>query len=115
MDTGFIITRHVNSEKTDNYWKECYNCIRKWHPDLKIIIIDDNSDQEKITDMEVTNCEVIRSQYIGRGELLPYYYLLTRKLFDRAIIIHDSVFLHEPINFENVDTVKFLWHFQNSS
>ena len=28
---GFIITRHVNSEKTNNYWIECYKSIRQFY------------------------------------------------------------------------------------
>ena len=43
IDTlGFIILRNVNSELTNKYWIHCYNCIRKYYPENKIIIIDDN-------------------------------------------------------------------------
>ena len=40
---GFIILRHVNSELTNKYWVNCYNCIRRHYPENKILIIDDNS------------------------------------------------------------------------
>ena len=39
---GFIITRHVNSVKTNNYWNHCVKLIRTFYPLRKIIIIDDN-------------------------------------------------------------------------
>ena len=44
-EIGFIILRHVNSSKTNEYWKECYRCIRYFYPSNKILIIDDNSDK----------------------------------------------------------------------
>ena len=39
---GFIILRHVNSSITNEYWKECYRCIKKNYPTNRILIIDDN-------------------------------------------------------------------------
>ena len=35
--------RHVNNTETNKYWIHCYNCIRKYYPENKILIIDDNS------------------------------------------------------------------------
>ena len=40
---GFIISRHVNSEKTNKYWNNCVKCLRHLYPFKKIVIIDDNS------------------------------------------------------------------------
>jgi len=54
---------------------------------------------------------VIDSEYKGSGELLPYYYYYYNRWFDKAIYIHDSVFINKPICTDNIDTVKFLWHF----
>ena len=72
---GFIMTRHVNSEKTNNYWNNSIRCIRRFYPDTKIIIIDDNSNYEFVkADYEYKNIEIIQSEYKGRGELLPYFY-----------------------------------------
>ena len=45
---GFIITRHVNSEKTNQYWNQCVKLIRTFYPLKQIIIIDDNSNQQFI-------------------------------------------------------------------
>jgi len=112
---GFIITRHVNSEKTNKYWNKCVRCIRTFYPFKKIIIIDDNSNQNFIkADFQYSNIEIIQSEFHGRGELLPYYYFYKNHFFDNAVIIHDSIFFHKRINFEKLVGVKVLplWHFE---
>jgi hypothetical protein len=113
---GFIITRHVNNETTNQYWNECIQCIRQCYPLKKIIVIDDNSKQEYIKALaEYENIEYVQSEFLGRGELLPYYYLWKHKYFDYAIILHDSVFLQKRINIEYLINKQIkvmpLWHF----
>jgi hypothetical protein len=114
---GFIFTRYVNSKETNEYWKECIRCIRKHYRDNIIMIIDDNSSLEYITNdnVDLRNCFIIQSEYPKRGEILSYYYFYKYKLFDKAIIIHDSIFLQQDISQEinDVVNVKFLWHFKN--
>lgn len=108
---GFIMTRHVNSEKTSKYWILSYMSIRKYYPNNKIIIIDDNSDRKYIDpqfEKVLNNTIIINSEYIGRGELLPYIYFINNKWFDTAVIIHDSVFINMPIDFR-VKNYKSLW------
>ena len=109
---GFIITRHVNSEQTNNYWNQSVKLIRTFYPLRKIIIIDDNSKQEYIkADFDYKNITVIQSEYPGRGELLPYIYYLKYKWFPNAVIIHDSLFIHKRIPFEKFNMpVLPLWH-----
>ena len=112
---GFIITRHVNSEKTNRYWNECVRCIRRFYPYKKIVIIDDNSDQSLVKeDLPYKNIEIIQSEFPGRGELLPYYYFYKRRFFENAVIIHESIFFHKRVNFEKIIGVPILplWHFQ---
>lgn len=113
---GFIITRHVNNEKTNKYWNNCVKLIRTFYPQRRIIIIDDNSNYEYVkAEHEYKNLSIIQSEFPGRGELLPYYYLLKHKWFSNAIIIHDSVFIHKRINFERIINTGIkvlpLWHF----
>lgn len=111
---GFIMTRHVNSEKTNKYWNHSIKCIRNFHPKAKIIIIDDNSNYHYIkSEYEYKNVEIIQSEFKGRGELLPYYYFYKNKFFDNAFIIHDSIFIHKRINFNKIKGVDVLplWHF----
>ncbi len=112
-EIGFIILRHVNSDYTNKYWITCYNSIRRFYPDNKIIIIDDNSDYKYISNETLYNTIIIQSEYPKRGELLPYYYFLNNKLFDIAVIIHDSVFINKKIDF-TVDKYKLIWDFEHS-
>ena len=109
---GFIILRHVNSELTDKYWNHCYDCIRKYYPEHPIMIIDDNSNRNYITERRLYKTTIINSEYPGRGELLPYYYYLHNKLFDSAVIIHDSVFINAPIDM-TVNKYKLIWEFEH--
>ena len=109
---GFIVLRHVNSEKSNKYWINCINCIRQFYPENKILIIDDNSNYSFIKEEKLYKTTIINSEYHKRGELLPYYYYLHNKLFDIAIIIHDSVFINKYIDF-SVDKYKLLWEFEH--
>jgi hypothetical protein len=109
---GFIILRHVNNELTNKYWIHSVNCIRKYYPENNILIIDDSSDYKFITNINLYKTTVINSEYPKRGELLPYYYYLHNKLFDIAVIIHDSVFVNEYIDF-NVNKYKLIWDFEH--
>ena len=113
MTFGFIITRHVNSEKTNRYWNRCIQCIRRFYPLTKIIVIDDNSQSHLIKeDYPYKNVEFIQSEWSARGELLPLVYFFKNHYFDNAVIIHDSVFFHKRIPFEQfLIPVLPLWHF----
>ena len=111
---GFIITRHVKDERTNKYWNNSVSYLRKFYPDKKIIIIDDNSNQDLVKSFhEYNNIEIVNSEYPGRGELLPYYYFYKNHYFNNAVIIHDSVFFHKKIDFNvfNGHNVIPLWHF----
>lgn len=117
MSVGFIILRHVNSEKTNNYWKLSHKSIRNFFPDNHIIIIDDNSNYDYIDikyEEELPNITIIRSKFQKRGEILPYYYYLKNHFFDTAVIIHDSVFINSKID-TFVEEYKFLWDFKHHS
>ena len=110
-DFGFMMTRHVNSEVTNKYWNESYRCIRRLYPDTLIVIIDDNSKEELVREEQyLENCALIKSEFPGAAELLPYYYLHKYKFFHTAIIIHDSVFIQKKLDLGGIDGVKFLWH-----
>lgn len=113
--TGFIIMRCVKEPLHDAYWKECYRCIRLFHQE-EIVIIDDCSDPLYLKDnLTLVNTKIISSQFPGSGEFLPYYYLYQLKLFDRVAILHDSMFLQSPIRFDNIQSIRFLWHFSDHS
>lgn len=111
-DFGFIITRHVNSTNTNRYWNQCVKLIRTFYPFKQIIVIDDNSNQQFVKQaFPYKNLTIINSQFPGRGEILPYYYLLKYRWFPSAVILHDSCFVHRRIPFEtfNFNVLPF-WH-----
>ena len=115
-EMGIIITRHVKSTETNFYWNHNLKCLKRLYPKLKIVIIDDNSNEKFLKPLnEYSNTTEIKSEYKGRGELLPYIYLIKNNFFKNALILHDSVFMHIKINFLKLirDKVKVLpiWHF----
>ena len=100
------------------YWNHCVSQIRALYPGVSIVIIDDNSNQMYLEDIHshytCPDVSVIDSEYPGAGEILPYYYLYTRRLFDSAVIIHDSVFIQQKVGFQKLvrkSGVCPLWHF----
>lgn len=107
---GFIILRHVNSELTNKYWIESYFSIRKYYNN-KIIIIDDKSNKNFLTKIKLENCYIINSEFEKSGEILPYYYFYKYHFFEKAVILHDSVFINNYIDFDKYENFKFLWHF----
>ena len=113
-DFGFIFTRNVINERTNIYWNECYNCIRK-HYSNKIIIICDNSKKQfvKKINNKLHNVKIIESEFNKRGEFLCYYYLYKYKFFKKTLIIHDSTFIQKKINIKNVNKIKFLYTHQH--
>ena len=134
-DLGFIILRHVNNELTNKYWIRCYKCIRKFYLDNPILIIDDNSDYSfvsncnsdndiKMRDIiyhdtflpfqeQLHNTTIINSEFKKRGELLPYYYYLRHQFCKTAVILHDSVFLNQKMDF-TVNDYKMIWDFEHN-
>ena len=110
-EKGFIVARCVKKPEHNVLFKDCYTAIRKYHPTVKIVFIDDNSDKSVLEDYPMTNVEVIASEYPGAGEYLPYYYLLTRKLFKKAVLLQDSMILQMEIPFDAVSDYKFLFYY----
>lgn len=108
----FVILRHVRNENDNLLWKRCYNSIREFYLDTPIIIIDDNS-RIHIPDEGIANTIVIRSEYPGAGELLPYYYFHKYRWSNKMIFLHDSMILKRAFRDSELDnSVKFHWHFE---
>lgn len=115
------MTRHVNSAISNHYWQEAYRCIRQIYPNVLVLIIDDNSNPEYVQIYPetplLTNVWFIQSEFPGRGELLAYYYFWKLQPFEKAFIMHDSLFLQPSFKdfFEKqqkeITTARFLWHF----
>ena len=113
VDTlGFIILRNVINPMTNEYWKECFRCIRRFYPTNRVLIIDDNSKKQFVTNDALNNTMIIESEFPKRGEFLPYYYYLRTNFCDKVVILHDSMFIKKYINFAIlVNDYKFLIHF----
>ena len=109
-DLGFIILRHVNNERTNCYWMECYDSIRIYYPENPILIIDDASTFPPTVDKPLYKTTIINSEYPKRGELLPYLYYLKYGGFKCAVILHDSVFINSTMDFMTT-SYKFIWSF----
>lgn len=108
---GFIFTRHIIDNKTNEYWKENIKCIRQFYKN-DIIIIDDKSNDNFVENFaKDDSITIIKSDFPGVGELLPYYYLYINKYFDKAIIIHDSTFIQKDIG--KTEGINFLWNFSH--
>ena len=112
-DLIFIILRHVSQPQHNQLYIECYNRVRKLYAN-KIYIIDDNSNKEILVNHDMSNVEIIQSEFPGKGEILPYYYMYHKKLGKKAIILQDSMFIHKKIDTESVEDYKFLWSFDSN-
>jgi hypothetical protein len=62
----------------------------------------------------MSNVEIIQSEFPGKGEILPYYYMYHKKLGKKAVILQDSMFVHKKIDTDSVEDYKFLWYFENN-
>jgi hypothetical protein len=106
----FVILRHIRTTRDNDLWISSYNSIRKFYTN-KIVIIDDNSTINTV-DGKLNNTEIIRSEFNGAGEILPYYYFLKYKWADKMIFLHDSMFMNRSFRDSELEgDIKFHWHF----
>lgn len=111
---GFVMTRHVNSSSSNRYWNESYRRIRKYYPHAMVMIIDDDSNYDYVRledDIQLTNVMIIQSEFPHAGEILAYYYFYRYHPFEKAVVMHDSVFFQQAIDFSEMEGVRYLWHF----
>ena len=106
----FVILRNLKIAKDNDLWISSYNSIRKFYTN-PIVIIDDNSSINTVNG-RLTDTEIIKSEWRGAGEILPYYYFLNEKWADRMIFLHDSMFLNRPFQPSELEGgIRFHWHF----
>lgn len=109
----FVILRHIRNARDNNLWISSYNSIRNYYTN-KIVIIDDNSTINTVNG-KLTNTEIIKSEFNGAGELLPYYYFLKYKWADKMIFLHDSMGINRRFQDKEVEAdAKFHWHFNSN-
>jgi hypothetical protein len=108
-----VILRHVRTAAQDLLWRRCMASVREFHPDIPIVVINDNC-TIPITDT-CHNTTFITSEFPGAGELLPYYYYLQHKWAEQILFLHDSMMLIRPLNVAELKKypVRFLWHFSD--
>lgn len=59
------------------------------------------------------NTQVIRSEFPGAGELLPYYYFLKNRWAEKMVFLHDSMLMRRQFTEEELNMpVRFHWHFE---
>ena len=109
----FVILRNLKMVKDNDLWISSYNSIRKYYTN-PIVIIDDNSTINTVNG-RLTDTDVIKSEWKGAGEILPYYYFLKEKWADRMIFLHDSMFLNRPFYKSELEgPIRFHWHFDHA-
>jgi hypothetical protein len=108
----FVILRHIRTMRDNDLWISSYNSIRRLYTN-KIIIIDDNSSINTVNG-KLINTEIIKSEFNGAGEILPYYYFLKYKWADMMIFLHDSMFLNRRFRDSELESqIKFHWYFNS--
>lgn len=112
MTFCFIMLRHIENDIHNNFWIESYKSIRQFYKN-KIYILDNNSNFDFINyNFELENCEVIKSEIPQTRLFAPFYYYVKYINDTKTVIIHDGVIFREHIDFDNIDKVKYLWHFE---
>jgi hypothetical protein len=62
--------------------------------------------------MTLVNTTIVNSEFPQRGEMLAYYYFHKTHFADKAVIIHDSVFINSYIDFNKYEVCS-LWSFKH--
>lgn len=112
----FVVLRHVKKRLHASLWRRCVDSISRFHPDVPIVIIDDDSDPLLVQQTHTARSVVcvIQSEFPGAGELLPYHYFLQARHFQSRtmIFLHDSMYLKRAFTpAELARGLGFLWHF----
>jgi len=110
---GFIIPTHCSKKEHILSLNTCISNIRMFYPNNKIIIVNDDS-TEDIVLYNNENVEIIDSIVKKGGEVNPYILYLENKYFDKAVIIHDGMYIKKKLeNIDKIENVMFIWYFTN--
>ena len=111
----FFITRNVICDKTNLYWNEAIKQIRLFYPNEKIFIICSNSISTFIKSFEdYSNIVIFTHNQPNAREFLYYYYFYTLKPAKIAIFLQDSTFILNKIDIDNINNIKYIWHFSSN-
>jgi hypothetical protein len=99
-----------------NQLHRCISSVKKYHPDNDIIIINDSNDNYNL-EIELKKYDklhIIKSLKKGSGDQQTFKVLSETNLFDKAVILQDSMLLNKKLeNIDEINSVMFLWHFTN--
>lgn len=114
-ELSFFITTSINNNIHNYCLNKCIFHIRENYKSEEIIIIVDNSNKDFIKlDFNEGPIRMIESCFKGAGESLFLYYYHLLKPSKKAVFIHDSMFLLEPIEsaiIKNLTTIRPLLSF----
>lgn len=111
---GFIIPSYCSNEIHLFQLKRCINSIRKFHNGIKIIIIDDYSEINLSKNLsEYDNILILLSTIKSAGDMSTYKIFLDNPIFQKAVIMQDSMTLEKELDIEKIDTISYLWYFTN--
>jgi hypothetical protein len=115
---SFIIPTCIRNNKHLNQLKRCLNSIRTYHPENKIIIINDSPTEEynEILKEIANNNKAILEKTLnpGSAEQQTFKVFLEKDDSDIGFFMHDSMLLNSNLdNIVPIHGVKFLWHFTN--
>lgn len=114
---SIFITTYISNEVHNIALNLCIENLRIHYNNTHIYIINDNSNPSLINIKDIHNKDlitIINSEIKGSGEFLFLYYYNKLKPSNKALYIHDSMFLISPIKEElisNLTTIKFLFCF----
>lgn len=113
MNFGFIIPTHCSLPQHKSSLLKCIESIRKFYPKNMIVIINDKS-SIKLSFTDDENIEIVDSCIEKGGEVNSYIMFLENKYFDKAIILHDGMYMKKKlIDIEKIDNVLYIWYFTN--
>lgn len=104
---GFFITTYCSKEEHLESLMNCVDSIVKFHPDKKVIVVDDFSPLDtNIFNYE--NVEWMRPPYKA-AEMAGYAIFIDNKFFDVCISLHDSVVLKKALPDLSEIDCKTVW------
>jgi len=113
---GFIIAGCILEEVHLTSIRKCLDSIQTFNPNNKIVVIiafTSNKDFVNTLVKEYPDVlfETDTEPYPADMQLLKYF--KEKKYFDTAILLQDSMYIKKEFNIENVDNIKYIWHFNN--
>ncbi len=115
-DIGFIISTYVINDKHIEILIRCIESIQKYYKEQIVVIVDYKSNKNMIDNIYRKYPNVLFEFDTSElnAENLPFLYFLKKKYFQKAIILHDSMWLINKLtDISKINTFQYIWHFEN--